>query len=120
MRAVLILPKGATVTSGDDQGFIGNMNGGTSTTVSWTVMFEKNGTYTLQVHVSGYDSNGSPCTASQSTTIVVGEGSTQPTPFGTIYAVLIAIGTIIIVILASALMLRKHKKVKLTKEFEHS
>ena len=110
MQAVLILPKGATVTSGNDQAFIGTMNGGTSTTVSWTVVFEKNGTYTLQVRVSGYDSNSSPCPASQSTTITVGEGSPPPTPFDALYAVLIAIGIILVVILASALMLRKHKK----------
>jgi len=115
VRAVLILPEGATVTSDNNQILIGNMNGGTSTTVSWTVKFEKSGTHTLQVRVSGYDSNGNSCTASQSTTIVVSGGSPPPssTPLqlqpSLLYVVLIAIGIALMVILASALMLRKHK-----------
>ena len=72
MRAVLILPEEANVTSGSNPSLIGNISGGASTTVSWTVVFKKSGTFTLQVHASGYDSNGSPCSASQSTTILVG------------------------------------------------
>ena len=118
MRAVLTLPEGATLPTGNAQTFIGTMNGGTSTTVSWTVVFEKSGTYTLQVKVSGLDSNGSPCAASQSTTVHVSGDSPPPPPFEplpwALYAVLIAIGIVSIASLGGALIIRKRRQVRPT------
>ena len=107
MRAVLILPEGATVTSGSNPKMIGTMNGGTSIEVTWTVMFPKNGTHTLQVDVSGYDSNGNPCSASKSTTVIVNGVSQPMVPF----ELMIVIGIFTLVVLAGALVLWKRGRV---------
>ena len=113
MRAVLTLPEGVNLPTGSNQAVIGTMNGGTSTTVSWTVVFEKNGTHTLQVDVSGLDSNGAPCAASQSTTVRVGDDSWSESLPWTFYAVLIAIGLIAIASVGGALIIRKRRRGRL-------
>jgi len=106
VQAVLITPEGVTVTSGSNLKLIGNMNGGASTKVTWTVVFPKNGTHTLQVHVSGYDSNGNPCSASKSTTVIVNGAFPPMIPF----ELMIVIGIFFIVVIAGALILWKRKR----------
>ena len=66
-----MLPDGGEITSADNQTLIGDMVGSTSTTIAWTVVFPSNRTYALQVQVSGYDSNGTPCSVSQTTEVPV-------------------------------------------------
>lgn len=107
MQAVLVLPDGATVTSGHNPTIIGNMNGGTSTKVTWTVVLEKKGTHTIEVRASGYDSGGNPCFAYESTTITVGEVSPLLVP----YEVLMAIGIFLVIAIAGALVLWRHRRV---------
>jgi hypothetical protein len=71
VRAVLILPDGGTIASGNNETTIGDLIGSTSATVAWTVVFPANQLDTLIVQASGQDSNGNPCSVSQSTTIAV-------------------------------------------------
>lgn len=106
MQAVLELPDGAKVTSGNNPTLIGNMNGGTSTKVTWTITFETNGSHTIQVRASGYDSNGDPCFASKSAIVNVGELSPPLIP----YEALTVIGIILVVVLASALVLWRRRR----------
>jgi ABC-type transporter Mla maintaining outer membrane lipid asymmetry permease subunit MlaE len=68
---VLILPDGGTIFSGNNETIVGDMGGGTSTTIVWTVVFPNNQTYNILVKASGYDSLGSPCAVSQTTTETV-------------------------------------------------
>jgi len=70
---MLILPVGATLSSGSLEIRIGDMGDGTSSTVSWTVVFGKSGSQILRVEASGYDSDGNPCKVSGSVTVVVNE-----------------------------------------------
>ena len=116
MQAVLILTEGVTVTSGNNPKLIGNMNGGTSTKVTWTIVFHKNDTHTLQVHVSGYDSNGNPCSASKSTTVIVNGDFPPMVPF----ELIVVIGILSILVLAGALVLWKRRQVELANEFKYS
>jgi hypothetical protein len=111
VQAVLILPEGTTATSGNNQVYIGSISGGASTTASWIVTFQKNGTFTLQVNVSGNDSNDNPCTVSQSTIITVGKGSPNPTPFDAFYVFLITACIATTIVLLTALVLRRRKRV---------
>jgi hypothetical protein len=111
VQAALMLPEGTTVTSGNNQVYIGNMSGGTSTTASWFVTFQKNGTYVLQVNASGYDSYDNPCTVSQSTIITVSKGSPNLVPFDAFYLFLIT-ACIATVVALTALVLRKRRKMK--------
>ena len=106
VQAVLILPDGANVTSGANPTFVGKMNGGTSTKVTWTIVFEKKGTHTLEVRASGYDSNGNSCAASKSTVIIA---NGPLVPFEPTMA-LMAIGIFLIVVLAGVLMLRRRRR----------
>jgi len=109
VRAVLTLPDGCTITSGNNPAVIGNMNGATSKTVAWNVMFQQNGTYTLQVTASGNDSNGSPCSVSKSTTVHVGEFPQSPISLEMLFIILIVIGVILTVIFVSVFVLLKRK-----------
>lgn len=70
---MLILPEGASITSGSLEIRIGDMNDGTSSAVSWTVVFGRSGSQTLRVEASGLDSDGNPCKVSGSATVVVSE-----------------------------------------------
>jgi hypothetical protein len=117
VRAVLILPDEA-VASTKNETLIGTINGGTSASVSWTVVFKRNGTYNLQVRASGFDSNNSSCTASQSITIAVGASIQRPQWI--LYTVLVSVGMIFLAITASVLVLRKSKRAKPTPEAKHS
>lgn len=104
------------MASGNNQTYISKIDGGSSATVSWTVTFPKNGSYTLQVQVSGYDSNSDPCTDSQSKSINVGEVSPQP-PLE-LYIVLAAGASILIMLLIAELILRRCRLSKPTGEFK--
>lgn len=112
MQTVLILPDGVSATSGNNPTLIGNMNGGTSTKVTWTVVFEKDGTHTLQVQASGYDSNGNPCFASKSTIVTVGEVA-SPSPPLIPYEALMAIGILLVVVLGGAFVLLRRRRAQL-------
>jgi hypothetical protein len=111
VQAVLVLPEGTNVTSGNNRVYIGSISGGTSTTAIWIVTFQKNGTFTLQVNVSGYDSNDNPCTVSQSTIITVGKNSPNPTLFDAFYVFLITACIATTIVLLTALVLRRRKRV---------
>jgi len=115
VQTVLILPEGVTVTSGNNPAFIGDMSGGASTTVTWIVVFEKNGTHTLQVRASGYDSSGNPCSVSKSTVVIV-DGVYPPfVPF----EILIALGILLAGVLAGVFVLWKRRRVQLTDKLRH-
>ena len=106
MRAVLILPKEANLTSGTNPIFVGDIKDGGSKTASWAVLFPKNGTYTVQVQASGYDSNGMTCTMSQSKTVTVNESSPPPWEF---YTILVAVG-IILALAVVGLLTRQRRR----------
>jgi len=116
VQTVLTVPDGAVVTSDDNQKCIGNMMGGSSSTVTWNVMFERNGTFTLRVRASGYDSSGNPCSASRSTTVLVGEFS----PPSVLFEVLVTVGILLVGILAGAFLLWRRRRVQSTSELRHS
>ncbi len=105
MRAVLILPREVNLTSGTNPIIVGDIKDGGSKTVNWAVLFLKNGTYTVQVQASGYDSNGMTCTMSRSKTITVSESSPLPWEF---YTILVAVG--IILALAVAVLLTRQRR----------
>lgn len=109
MQTVLIVPDGVTVTSGSNPNVIGSMGGGTSTTVMWTVVCQNNGTYSLQVSASGIDSNGYPCSASNSITVKVGKGGfILPSP--ELYLLVIIIGAVVATILIIAIVLLNRRR----------
>lgn len=70
MRAVLILSE-AVILIGSNETFVGDITGGDSTEVVWTVVFSGNGTYDLRVKATAQDSNGAEASSSQSVTVLV-------------------------------------------------
>lgn len=109
VQAVLILPDTVYSTSGDNELFIGSIRDGASSVASWVVVFEKNGTYELQVRVSGYDSDNNPCTIARSTTILVGESASSYLPFDIPILILVSVIIILMAVLVVALIIRRYK-----------
>jgi len=54
MQASLTFPRNATLISGDNPVYIGNVNRGESRTVNWTLVFIACGVFNLDVNASGY------------------------------------------------------------------
>lgn len=111
MRAVLTLPSGATLTSGDSPAALGSIGGGTYSEATWIIVFEKNGTHTLRFDASGNDSNGLPCSASKSATIQVGKGF-QPSLFNEAFYIVLVVTclAVLLVLFVVASQRRREKK----------
>ncbi len=90
--ATLALPEGVAVTSSDNLAFIGIIEGGSSREVTWKVSFRENGTHTLRVNISGYDSGENTCSVAESATIFVGEPSPSSTYLEMLYNIVMASG----------------------------
>ena len=120
VRTVLILPEGANVTSGDNPKIINEINGGASVTVSWTVVFQKNGTYLLQIYASGYDSNGEPCNAFNQATVIVDGASLLSALFDARYLILVIISVVFLAVLIVVLFRRTRKQGRQTSEIRRS
>jgi len=116
VRTVLILPEGANVTSGDNPAIINEINGGASVTISWTVVFQKNGTYLLQIYASGYDSNGEPCNAFKQATVIVDGASFLATLFDARYLILLIVSVVFLAVLVVVLFQRTRKQSRRTSE----
>ena len=78
-------------------------------TVTWTVVFQQNGTHTLEVVASGKDSNGNPCSVSKTATVLVGEFPWSLAPLDMLLIGLITIGVVLTVVFVSVLKLRKRR-----------
>jgi hypothetical protein len=104
---VLILPENVTLTSGNNETYVGTINAGSDITVAWMVIFKDSATYNLQVRASGLDSTNNPCFASQSVTVMVGEqlSPISNTVFWALFAALLLTGAVAI----AFLVLRKPK-----------
>jgi len=117
VQAVLILPDGVTLVSGNNPSFIGTMDEESFAVASWTVVFQKNVTYILQVQASGYDSAGLPCNVSKSTKIAVGLSSSS---FDIRYVILTTTDMIILGALCGVLIFVRRKRTSRTSGLEQS
>lgn len=72
MRASLILPPEASLISGDNPVYIGNINRGQSRIVNWTIVFKSSGVFNIDVRVFGFRAdNYEPVERTRSTTVTV-------------------------------------------------
>ena len=104
------------MTSGDNPAIINEINGGASVTISWTVVFQKNGTYLLQIYASGYDSNGEPCNAFKQATVIVDGASFLATLFDARYLILLIVSVVFLAVLVVVLFQRTRKQSRRTSE----
>jgi hypothetical protein len=107
VRAVLSLPDGVALVSGDNTSFIGAMDGDSFATARWTVVFQENTTYVMQVQALWNDSFGNPWSTTNSTKIAVG----LPSPsFDIRYVILIVIGAIVTSVLFGTMIFVRRKR----------